>query len=229
MGCDFFYGGCLKDHKAQENVVRFAQQYFEDKFEGEIIVPEPEKTYLAEIHLEREPGDNAFTPQPRIEDPACPFDFYGLVPFPDSVDFFDRAQFVFHRCRKGSLAYENNREGMLVSLKRFPQDLLIPPDHVDEDVASGYDKRQIIVDDCGYLRNGGGYSFALLLNVIKLRWMPNLWMGDDYNNCQYVEKFIAHYSLSGRISRESVTYDECSEIFSKQLEFEKKQTKRMNW
>jgi len=53
MGCDFFYGGCLKDHKAQENVVLFAQQYFEDEFEGKIIVPEPEKTYLAEIYLEK--------------------------------------------------------------------------------------------------------------------------------------------------------------------------------
>ena len=80
-----------------------------------------------------------------------------------------------------------------------------------------------------YLRNGGGCSFALLLNVIKLRWMPNLWMGDDYNNCQYIEKFVAHYSLSGQFSCESATYDECWEIFSERLEFEKKQTIQMSW
>lgn len=209
MGCDFYYRGCLKDHKAQEDVVELASQFYDKK--GRIVVPEPDKTFLAEIYLDRPENYKLYSPPPTIEDHECPFDFYGLIPY-SGMDIFDCAQFVFHRCQKRTLAYIQNRDGMLVTLERFPQQFNIPPGYVEQIDADCFEPFQLIVNNRGYLRCGGGYNFALLLHLIKLRWMPDLWMGDDYGNCDHLGQFIEHYGLTEKFSCQSVTFEECWRI-----------------
>lgn len=214
MGCSFYYRGCLKDHKSQEAVVDLVNQCTEGT--GHIIMPDSNKTYLASIQLDTHLlEDDSYSFDSTITDPACAFDFYGIKldgrPITDDIDDFYSvsSQFVFHRCQPSSPAYIEKREGMLVTLKLSPWQVHDLSGYDSEKVYYG---QQLYVNSGGEFRCGGGSKFALLLCLIRLRWMPDLIYSDDYDNCERMDKFIAYQGLMGKFSRPSLSFEECWDI-----------------
>ncbi len=145
-----------------------------------------------------------------------------MIPYAEHEDFFQQGQFIFHRPVSRNVTYFEDRQGKLVTLARLPQQFNIPQDYQEPENVEGYDRLQLIVRNRGYYRSMGGISFALLLYLIKLRWMPDLWMGDDYDNCSYVEGFVDHYDLEGSFKNYSASYNECLETVREIRDEEKK-------
>ncbi len=211
MGCSFYYKGCLKDHKAQEEVIELAAQLAGDH--GFMVLPDSNKKYLARIGLDSNLlEDGSYTQSSGITDPSCGFDFYGISFYGNPLQNDHSSvpdQLIFHRCQLGSLAYMENREGMIVSLALKQLQQYSPPEYDDTMV---YDGPLLHVASGGEFRCGGGAKFALLLNLIKLRWMPDLDMFDDYGNCDSMERIIHHHRLAGKFSKKSMSFEECWEM-----------------
>lgn len=74
-------------------------------------------------------------------------------------------------------------------------------------------KYQVIVDDGGYIRLGGGLGFALLLTICKLRWWPELTMSDDYENCEIVDALLEKFGLHRQMMDENLDFDTCHKLF----------------
>lgn len=214
MGCSFYYEGCLKDHKAQEEVIELAEQLAGEQ--GFILLPDSNKKYLAKIGLDSNLlEDGSYTQSSGISDPSCGFDFYGISFYgnPLQKDFGAVTdQFIFHRCQPGSLAYIENREGMIVSLKLDQLRQYSYPDYDEAEFYEGSKCPVLHVDSGGHFRCGGGAKFALLLKLIKLRWMPDLEMSDDYGNCDSIERIIHHHRLAGKFSKKSMSFEDCWEM-----------------
>jgi len=211
MGCSFYYNGCLKDHNAQEEVIKLVAQLAGD--DGFMVFPDSTKKYLARIKLDTNLlEDGSYTMFSGITDPACGFDFYGISFYGNPLlkDFGAVPdQLIFHRCQPGSLAYLENRDGMIVSLGLEPLQQYSSPEYDDAKV---YDGPLLHVSSGGHFRCGGGAKFALLLNLIKLRWMPDLEMSDDSGNCDSMENTIHYHGLAGRFSKKSMSFEDCWEI-----------------
>ncbi len=211
MGCSFYYSGCLKDHKAQEAVVKLAEQCFEGGLQ--LIVPKPNKTYLTRIGLDTHLlEDGSYTQFSSITDPVCPFDFFGLSPHGNPLEEEGGAQlgqFIFHRCQPNSPAYIEKREGMLVTLELSPWQRYTPPDFDSTEV---YEGQLLDVHSGGHFRCSGGGKFSLLLCLIRLRWMPDFVYSDDYGSCESMEELIVQHGLTGKFSRPSISFEECWDI-----------------
>lgn len=214
MGCSFYYSGCLKDHKAQEEVIELAAQLFGD--DGFMVLPDSNKINLAKIWLDTNLlEDGSYTQSSGITDPSCGFDFYGISFYcnPLQKDFGSVShQFIFHRCQPDSLAYIENREGMIVSLDLDQLQQYSFPDYDEDEIYEGYEGPVLHVASGGEFRCGGGAKFALLLNLIKLRWMPDLDMSDDYGNCDKMEQLIHYHRLAGKFSNKSMSFEDCWEM-----------------
>ena len=211
MGCSYYFSGCLKDHKAQEEVIELVSQLYS---RSTIIYPDYDKKLLARIVLDTNLlSDGSYTMFSGITDPACQFSFYGIAsfghPLETETDFVPH-QFIFHRCLPGTAAYAENRDGMIVSLSlKQVKDYWSPE----------YDDTETHLGPLLYVRSGGEYrtsagdgGLALLLNLIKLRWMPDLEMSDDYDCCDRMEYRIHYHGLAGKLSRKSLTFEDCWEI-----------------
>lgn len=210
MGCSFYYNGCLKDHKAQEEVIELATQLAGD--DGIMVLPDSDKKYLARISLDTTLlEDGSYTLFSGITDPSCGFDFYGIsfCGNPLQNDHAVPDQLIFHRCQPGSLAYMENREGMIVSLALKQLQQYSSPEYDDTKV---YDGPLLQVASGGEFRCGGGAKLALLLILIKLRWMPDLEMSDGYGNCDKMEQLIHYHGLAGKFSRKPMSFEDCWEI-----------------
>lgn len=211
MGCSFYYRGCLKDHKAQEEVIELAAQLFGD--DGFMVLPDSNKKYLARIRLDTNLlEDGSYTLFSGITDPSCGFDFYGISFYGNPLQKNHGSvpdQLTFHRCQPGSLAYMENREGMIVSLGLEQLQQYYSPEYDDTEV---YDGPLLHVASGGEFRCGGGAKFALLLNLIKSRWMPDLEMTDDYGNCDSMEQLIHYHGLANKFSNKSMSFEDCWEM-----------------
>jgi len=98
---------------------------------------------------------------------------------------------------------------MIVSLDLQQIQKYISPEYDDDKT---YDGPLLHVSSGGHFRCGGGAKFALLLNLIKLRWMPDLEMSDDYGNCDSMEHTIHYHGLAGKFSKKSMSFDDCWEM-----------------
>lgn len=206
MGSDFFYNGFLGDTSAQEKVISVVQEYYEKA--GLTVIP-TDNTYTSRIANWNEKR----WLRAHI-DPAYPFNYFGIIPFPNYC-FIEHGQFVFDR----------TQDGKLVSLLKVPRgydfewapwDLIKVSDYIE-----GYvDKPEeylVEVQEGGYTRCGG-YSFATLLNIIRLRWMPDLYMGDDGDACLEVRAIIERNNLKAIFKDESVCFAKCDTAINEILE-----------
>jgi hypothetical protein len=138
-----------------------------------------------------------------------PFDFFGVIPhIHDGI--LEHGQFVFDRAAGGRL----------VRLLKLPDSFTVAPNELETDT----DDVDVVVKEGGYNRELGGDSFALLLNVIKLRWWPELDAGDDYNLCDVIGNMIWEYALARRMKNEGIDFDACFRLLSD--EHEKRHPKR---
>lgn len=186
MGCDYFYKGCLEDHRLQEKVVELVAQFWSD---GLWIHPVPGTFYPTMKDSDsRSSGEKHY-----------PFNFFGFVPFPD-LDFLEHGQMVFDR----------SDGGRLVTLSTLPAGYKI--EGADSE-RNNYRDAEVCVEPKGYLRGGASYRVGLLFCVIKRRYFQNLWVGDDYDVCEETEYLLDRLRIADRIMDENLTFDDCYTLF----------------
>ena len=191
MGCDFFYSGILPDSGLQEKVIEFVQSYYS---EIDLVVhPQPELKYKTIIWQEN--GRD----QRKPEETAYPFNFYGVIPA-CKYGILEHGQFIFDRAWGGRLIRFSKLPGIF---NVQPKDPYYNELNVDVYINRGGYNRMV---------NGSG-AFALLLNIIRLRWWPDLWFGDDYEYCKDIGHMIWKYSLLTEMKNEDLDFEKCSELF----------------
>jgi len=235
MGCDFFYDGNLSDVSLQEKVISFVKDFFTTI--DLHIIPDARRSYATEINL---PSiGREYTPHIETHD-EYPFNFYGMIPYCKDEGISDQCQFIFNRNDNGRLVKlrrlpdsygikphyyyrekpeprrtneefrSQGKDGKILGrvvippLKEFPKPLLA------EKVPFPY---QVVVDDGGYARLGGGLAFALLLTICKLRWWPDLKMCDDYEYCEIVDALLRKYDLHQQLLDESLDFHASHKLF----------------
>ncbi|HUV37204.1 MAG TPA: DNA-directed RNA polymerase subunit alpha C-terminal domain-containing protein [Patescibacteria group bacterium] len=132
-----------------------------------------------------------------------PFDFYGVIPFV-STGILEHGQFIFDR----------SAGGCLVRILKLPDSFDVPP----SEVISGTEDGEVVIMEGGYNRELGGDGFALLLNIVKLRWWPELEMGDDYNICTTVGNMIWQYGLARKMTNEHIDFETCMDLLVREHE-----------
>lgn len=190
MGCDFFMRGKLPDENLQEKVIGFVRTYY-TREPDLVVVPQAAARFrtLISEHLEdRVVGD-------------YPFNFFGIVPT-------CRDRLIAH----GQFVFDRNDHGRLVRFEKLPESLCRP----EEDSGYGWaryarERIDVHIRTGGYDREINGWSLAVVMTVIKLRWWPDLWVGDDYNVCEEVEHVIAIGELPAELRDESLDVVACLE------------------
>jgi len=232
MGCDFYYDGNLPDQGLQEKVINFVKGYF-DKIDL-VITPDLACTYPTEIDLPSIGYE--YNPQKKQFDEYS-FNFYGIIP--ECRDYYgisDYGQFIFNRNDTGRLVkirclpdsygviphhYYQERKapepvvrstGRTQILGRVALPVNSDNNEPQLPIAEKCEY-QVIVDDGGYIRLGGGLGFALLLTICKLRWWPELTMSDDYENCEIVDALLAKFNLHRQLMDETLDFDTCHKLF----------------
>lgn len=151
---------------------------------GRIVRPEPTRRVRALVERERRS-------QPQVES-SYPFDFFGLIPFDRYPDFCDRAQFVFDR----------SNSGRIVTL------VPVAPE-VDENHGAELEVRAVGYDRC----LGDQVAFALLLNILRLRYCDDLWAADDYYVMETVGRDIQRWGLADALRDEARDWHACAERY----------------
>lgn len=172
-----------------------------------MLTPDPSLKFSTEINIPR----IGIKGRPRTERyEEYSFNFYGIIPVCKNTGILEHGQFIFNR----------NDNGRLVKIMRLPDSYGILPHHYYQENSesesddalpsnAAMNKYQVVIDEGGYNRVGNGFDFALLLTICKLRWWPGLWMGDDYNNCEFVDELITKYGLHEQMRDENLDFDTC--------------------
>jgi hypothetical protein len=183
MGCDIFFGGSLPEERLQEKVLRFVLSAFGKEI-ALYVRPIPGKQYLTYF----------YSRNPLVEYPY-PFDYFGVIPFFEHR-LFDHSQFVFDRTAGGKL----------IRFVKLPKEFNLLPD--DEKYET--EKSHVAVLDGGYTRQiGGEYPFCLLLNIIRLRWWPEMWIADDYGVYIEVSGILLDSGLSKIMKNDKFDFPKC--------------------
>jgi hypothetical protein len=190
MGCDFFFSGTVPATETQEKIIEFVRSHYSNA--DIFIQPDPGSTYRTLV----EKGSS------RIEK-NHPFDYYGVIPFA-RTGILEHGQFIFDRANGGCL----------VRILKLPDSFDVQP-HGRHD---GEATAEVVISDGGYNRELGGYGFATLLNIIRLRWWPELDMSDDYGICRRVGILIWEYGLARRMANDQLDFDICMHLLAREHE-----------
>ena len=195
MGCDFFYSGTMPFEERQEQIIEFAKGYYEGDITFE-LTPIPEQFFTMQ--------KGTYIPDDFLDEvESYPFNFRGIIPFDDPL--LDYGQFVFDR----------NDKGNLVRIEALPPGFNSKDGRNENDsCCRALEPFNMILRDGGYHRQLGGFAFALLLVIIKLRWWPSFRIGDDYNICRDVENLIENTSLRRKIVDSDLDFAHCFELAS---------------
>lgn len=193
MGTDFFYSGKLPHPPLQELVIRFVESYF---------------TTFTRVQTKPENGYRTLWENlnKKTLHESYPFDYFGIIPY--SGFLFSRSQFVFDR----------SAQGELVTLLDFPAQHGMPPIDEKERYFPGDEWRDVAVcvESGGYCRLGGGGDFALLLNILQLRYWPDLSVSDDYQVTIEIGEMIKEYGLLSAMKNWRLDFPACSNLFEKE-------------
>ena len=195
MGCDFFWRGSIPLNEDQEQAVWFVLSFFGEEPPSHLVMFDPEP----ELHL---PTCIASSPnQPERIVSLYPYNFYGIAPHYKFKPLRDRMQFVFDRSDHGRI--------VSIGMTRESQD--------DDE---GYERQlrgqgvQVSLRDGGHERTiDGGTAQSLLLNVIRMRYCPNLRTGDDYGYGQKVADEIEAWGLTAALGNKSLDFDACWDLY----------------
>lgn len=190
MGCDFFFNGAAPRIEVQHKIIEFVHSYF--SYIDLCICPTPTSTYRTRLGRSSDETETAY-----------PFDFYGVIPFA-SLGITQHGQFVFDRSSGGNF----------VRILKLPDSFGIPPN----ESASNAEENEVVIMQGGYNRELGGDGFALVLNVIKLRLMPELETSDDYGLCDTIGNMIWKYGLTRRMADEKIDFSGCMSMLVREHE-----------
>lgn len=198
MGCDIFYSGSLADEGLQLEVLRFVTSWHDEI--ALRLEPIPEERFATSIEHRH----------PLVD---YPFDFIGIIPlFHDKL--LEHRQFVFDR----------TGGGRLVRLLKLPARFNLPSDPVfDEMVPRRWG--DVVLKVGGYTREiGAARAYNLLLNIIRLRWWPELRLNDDYSESDYVASDLWEFGLVNVFQNRNLDFNECWRLY--QEEYQKRHPKR---
>ena len=194
MGCDFFWEGSIPLNELQERTVRFVLSYFVGLSTEDLVTFEPSPG----LRLPTLANNRDFE---RII-PDHPFNYYGVAPYYKDKRLRDRMQFVFDR----------SDFGRIVSMEMTPESR-------NDDDAIERERRkqgvQVSIRDVGHQRTvgGGGSALALLLNIVRMRYCPNLDMSDDYGYCEGIEETIEAWGLTSALRINTLDFNGCCELY----------------
>ena len=205
MGCDFFWEGHVADPELQKKAIYFIRQYFKDP--SDVTYFEPKPDLLLPTLFDGENED-------RFEE-AYPFNFFGLaMSFDwDDSNMRERWQFVFDR----------TAGGRMVSILETPETIA----KYGQELSYAPEKYQVRVRTGGHDRyDGGGGLFALMLNVVRLRYAEDLWAGDDYDIYKSIKRDIEAWNLAMFLQGETEGPDQCYDIYYREFLRRKQAAKR---
>lgn len=172
----------------QQKVLNFAQGYCPEAL---VICPTPELSYPTLLEMDI------------LQKPTHPFNYAGIVP--SGRPIWEQSQFVFDRTLGGKL----------VRFMKLPEWYGIAPDHQLDDWVPGHHAFEVCV------RGGGCYwsptdsdseSFALLLNLIRLRYCPNLIVIDD-GFYEQIGGMLWRLEIISMVIDESLDFAACKRTF----------------
>jgi hypothetical protein len=145
-----------------------------------VVRPEPARRVRALV-------ERKHLSQPHFE-PCYPFDFFGIIPYEALPGFRDRSHFVFDRSNGGRMV-------TLVPAERLAVD----------DWGAEFEVRY-----GGYVRHmEESRAFALLLNILRLRYCDDLSAADDYLNVRDVARDISSWGLAPWLCSDSNDWSAC--------------------
>lgn len=172
----------------QQKVLDLVHGYFPEAL---VICPTPELSYPTLLEMD--------SPQA----PTHPFNYAGIVP--SGRPIWEQGQFVFDRTLGGEL----------VRFMKLPEWCGIAPDDQLDDWVPGHHAFKVCV------RGGGCYwsptdsdseSFALLLNLIRLRYCPNLIVIDD-GFYEQIGGMLWRLRIISTVIDESLDFAACKAMF----------------
>lgn len=237
MGAETFYDGRLSDQGLQIKVIQLVSSYYLiGRGQFFILYPNPNIMYLTSYHRKGSVKESTWDAFRRHEGPirpvhlltkdilessrdeVCeyPFDFYGIMPIcidGNRASIFEQEQFIFDRSSGGSL----------VTLEKLPESYGIPfwrdMDPVDKTISNPQGDNDIQV----IFREGGNRrpvvrEFSLLLNLISLRYWPDIDVSDDLGSFELIHDILVDSKLDETFKDESINFYECSRLFSPEYE-----------
>ena len=223
MGWKCYYSGSLPDIILQEKVIKFIQNSFPSPPDL-IVKPYPDIKYDVRVYYGKsvdEAGqihsccndfchEKAYSPskgranvEQIIRDYPC--NYFGIIQWCNRKDgTINGGQFIFDR----------TAGGLLINIsKLFPIYLSAQTENENKEIPEPESMVQI------NLRGIELYEWPLLLNIIKLRWWPDLECSDDEDACAEVAHDIRKYGLAKKLMDENLNYDECIRLMN--IEHEK--------
>ena len=203
MGCDFFWDGSIPESAKQEQAVEFLRGIYRC---GSVIHPKPQLKF--ETVLEKCRGE-------ALRIPSRSFNCYGFAAhlemggYVDGV-VHDRDQFIFDR----------GDGGRLVTIVRDWKDAAAAPWLLSGELAQKYVLR---VRDGGWTRvlARDSSSLAVLLNVLSIRFCPELRVGDDYGIYLELGAKLRERGLVEPLRDEAIDFEGCMEIVADGLDWTK--------
>jgi len=194
MNCDFTLSGCLPEVELQEKVIAFYRSCFLREMEL-TVSPEPDQRYKTRIHSARF--------RPASVEPNYPFNFFGVIPTVTKELSWNR-QIVFDR----------SDGGRLVRFCKLPDVFRILPD----ESFSSRETCEVVLYEGGYDRYSTteACGMALLLNVIRMRWWPDLSVKDDGDIFEETGREIWQYGLVDKFIDEELDGKACVKLFGKE-------------
>ena len=146
------------------------------------------------------PGEHFLTSSDALKPPiSYPFDFLGVVPC-WSGELDTQRQFIFDRAAGGRL----------IRFEKLPKKFNLPPrDTFGDDC-------EVIVREGGYTRELVAEAFTLLLNIIRLRWCPDLKVGDDWNCFDDVGNRLWEFGLVKVVQNPNLSFRECWDLYEEE-------------
>lgn len=219
MGWECYYSGSLQDLTLQEKVIRFVQTFWEHPPDL-IVKPYPDIKYDVRVSYRKnvdESGQvhnccNDFchekiwwkwkryaSVEQIIHDYPC--NYYGMI---QSCDLKDGTIYG------GDFIFDRTAGGRLIEIdKLFPIYLKTQTENGNNEIPESESMVEIKLR--GNVRKI--YGFPLLLNVIKLRWWPDLDCSDDEDLCVEIAENIWKYGLTKKLMDENLNYDECEKLY----------------
>jgi hypothetical protein len=188
MGCEFSYEGSLPDPALQEKVVSLVVSAC--KSPDLMIHPLPGRRFPTRIQDGRD--------ERRMDE--YPFDFYGVIPLWGS-EIWPHGQFIFDREAGGRLGH----------FSALPADFPGAPPG-SEGSKTEADVQFVCRGDHRLI--DGSASFAFLLNLIRIRFWPELQCDDDYLICEEVEERIRTRVLRASLENEGLDFEASWRIYS---------------
>lgn len=140
-----------------------------------------------------------------LEISETPFSYFGVIPtFRD--DQFMGGQFVF----------DQSAGGKLIRLLKFPGQCNETPGY-----SSPSDRKaDVIVGENVYAKTPHRVAFALLLNIIRLRWWPTLHWSDEHDLCSDICEMLWSSGLTRTVMKADVQFDTCCKLMEAEFEYE---------